>query len=80
MSACSCCHRGGTDAKPRRGLRTINYDGERTIRPFNGPVCDDCFERTQHVGTREHRWLLEQTSDLDALSFRAHLSFNRSAG
>jgi hypothetical protein len=69
MSACSCCHRDEAEVKPRRGLRTIDFDGNRTINPFDGPLCGECFTRTQRFGSPEHRWLLKQVGGYDSLAF-----------
>ena len=60
MPACNCCLKEEENVRLRRGLRTIDGTGARTIEPFDGPLCDDCFFQTQRIGSEQQKWLLRQ--------------------
>ena len=60
MPACDCCGREKLDVKIRVGLRGIDSRGKSTVRPFHGPLCDDCLALTSRIGSAEQRWLLRQ--------------------
>jgi hypothetical protein len=60
MSACACCGQPKSDVVVRPLVRAYDYNGGRTTRPFEGPLCQGCCDKTQQFGTREHSWLLKQ--------------------
>jgi hypothetical protein len=63
MSTCACCGQQKPDVRVRPLLRAYDYNGERTTRPFEGPLCQYCSDKTQLFGTREHSWLLKQLTE-----------------
>ena len=60
MAACDCCGRDKPDVKIRVDLRGIDHSGYRTLKPFHGPLCDDCLAKTSRLGSAEQRWLFHQ--------------------
>jgi hypothetical protein len=60
MPKCDCCRKETSDASARPGLRAYTEKMERTITPFAGVLCADCFEKSRHFGTPEHGWLVKQ--------------------
>jgi hypothetical protein len=60
MAVCECCREAKLDVKARPLLRAIDLQGNRTLNPFQGVLCDDCNEKVRHFGTPQHLWLLRQ--------------------
>jgi hypothetical protein len=61
MAQCNCCGRDKPDVRIRVGLRGQDPSGSSTAKPFHGPLCNDCLERADRVGSPEQRWLFHQT-------------------
>ena len=60
MPRCTCCGQQKPDVQIRPLLRAYDFNGLRTIRPFDGLLCEYCNDKAQHFGTPEHSWLLKQ--------------------
>jgi hypothetical protein len=60
MAVCDCCARDKPDVKIRVDLRGIDHRGSITVKPFHGPLCNDCLAKTGRFGSAEQRWLLHQ--------------------
>jgi hypothetical protein len=67
MPRCTCCGQQKSDVQTRPLLRAYDSNGLRTIRPFDGPLCQDCNNKAQHFGTSEHSWLLKQLTEKKAV-------------
>jgi len=63
--------------KIRPLLRAYDFNGLRTIRPFDGPLCQDCNDKAQHFGTPEHSWLLKQLTEKKTVPSGEHPNRSR---
>jgi hypothetical protein len=62
MSCCDVCKQLKPDARNRPLLRVLDQNGNRTVDPFNGRLCDDCYSETLRFGTPAHICVLERIS------------------
>jgi hypothetical protein len=46
-------------------LRVIDDRGHRTINPFHGTLCDDCYGQARVLGTPIHGWVLNRIKKVD---------------
>ena len=62
---CDFCQQDIVDSHPRPLLRVVDDLGHRTVNPFSGTLCDDCYERAQAFGTPAHGWVLNRIKRVD---------------
>jgi hypothetical protein len=62
---CDFCRQEKRDSQLRPLLRVIDDFGHRTINPFRGRLCDNCYERAQAFGTHVHDWVLNRIKRVD---------------
>jgi hypothetical protein len=57
---CDFCRQDKPDSRLRPLLRVIDDVGHRTIDPFQGTLCDNCYGQAQEFGTPIHDWVLNR--------------------
>jgi hypothetical protein len=55
---CDFCRHEKLDSQLRPLLRVVDDLGQRTVNPFRGRLCDNCYDKAQVFGTLVHRWVL----------------------
>jgi hypothetical protein len=62
---CDFCRQEKLDSQLRPLLRVIDDLGHRTINPFHGTLCDNCYGQAQVFGTPIHGWVLNRVKKVD---------------
>src|SRR5690348_17041214 len=62
---CDFCRQEKLDSQLRPLLRVIDDLGHRTINPFHGTLCDNCYGQVQVFGTPIHGWVLNLIKKVD---------------
>ena len=57
---CDFCRQGKLDSQQRPLLRVVDDLGHRTVNPFHGRLCDNCYDKAQVFGTPVHSWVLNR--------------------
>jgi hypothetical protein len=67
---CDFCRQEKADGQPRPLLRVVDDLGQRTVNPFRGILCNDCYDEAQVFGTSTHGWVLNRIKGVDADTIR----------
>jgi hypothetical protein len=62
---CDFCRHEKLDSQLRPLLRVVDDLGQRTVNPFRGRLCDNCYDKAQVFGTPVHGWVLNRIKGVD---------------
>jgi hypothetical protein len=64
MPPCDFCKHAKPDVQVRPLLRVLDKTGVRTLNPFEGRLCNVCYESARQFGTPAHTWVLNQITGI----------------